>query len=146
MMYRSGWGTKPDQEVTLAIWLRRSAFDVVLSQAVPSSFDAQRYATEAAWKAAVATSDVRVQWDPDHSPDGAPLLRRALQLGLRGATLGHYAQDWIVAIEDVSAFVARQRQMLAAGRLDQLETPREEAYAVTDELVARRLGIDAPKE
>jgi hypothetical protein len=35
--------------------------------------------------------------------------------------------------------------MLAAGRLDQLETPREEAYAVTDELVARRLGIDAPK-
>src|SRR4051812_42288175 len=29
MMYRSGWGTKQGQKVTLAVWLRRSAFDEV---------------------------------------------------------------------------------------------------------------------
>lgn len=31
MMYRSGWGTKPEQEVTLAVSLRRSAFDQILA-------------------------------------------------------------------------------------------------------------------
>ena len=35
MMYRSGWGTKPGQEVTLAIWLKRTVFDTILAQAVP---------------------------------------------------------------------------------------------------------------
>nr|WP_197278809.1 DUF4291 family protein [Pseudanabaena sp. 'Roaring Creek'] len=37
MMYRSGWGTKEGQEVTLAIRIQRSAFDSILSQAVHSS-------------------------------------------------------------------------------------------------------------
>src|SRR4051812_17482505 len=40
MMYRSGWGTKPDQEVTLGLRLKRAAFDGLLSQAVASSFGA----------------------------------------------------------------------------------------------------------
>src|SRR6185295_11209872 len=34
MMYRSGWGSKPDQEVTLAVRLQRPAFDRILSLAV----------------------------------------------------------------------------------------------------------------
>src|ERR687887_389011 len=34
MMYRSGWGTKEGQEVTLAISLRRNAFDSLLAKAV----------------------------------------------------------------------------------------------------------------
>src|SRR5688500_16930208 len=34
MMYRSGWGTKPEQEVILAVRLRRSAFGEILAQAV----------------------------------------------------------------------------------------------------------------
>lgn len=145
MMYRSGWGTKPDQEITLAVRLQRPAFDTLLAQAVPSSFDPRQYETEAAWKAAVACSDVRLQWDPDHDPAGRPLARRALQLGMRGATLARYTREWIVSIEDISAFVATQRDMLTAHRLDQLETPCEEVYPVTDEVVAGRLGIDTPK-
>lgn len=28
-------------------------------------------------------SSVRLQWDPDHHPDGSPRRRRAIQLGLR---------------------------------------------------------------
>src|SRR5207253_9621790 len=39
MMYRSGWGTKEGQERTLGIRLRRTFFDSLLAQAVPSSFD-----------------------------------------------------------------------------------------------------------
>jgi hypothetical protein len=32
MMHRWGWGTTDGQEVTLAIWLRRVAFDNILRQ------------------------------------------------------------------------------------------------------------------
>src|SRR6185369_16959702 len=34
MMYRSGWGTKQGQEVTLAVRLRRTGFDQILERAV----------------------------------------------------------------------------------------------------------------
>ncbi|HBY80241.1 MAG TPA: DUF4291 domain-containing protein, partial [Cyanobacteria bacterium UBA11148] len=43
MMYRSGWGTKADQEVVLAIWLKRSAFEEILAAAVPSSYVPELY-------------------------------------------------------------------------------------------------------
>src|ERR687886_1259417 len=46
MMYRSGWGTKEGQEVTLAVSLRRAAFDSLLAQAVPSAFGAARFESE----------------------------------------------------------------------------------------------------
>src|SRR3954452_12651443 len=54
MMYRSGWGTKEDQEVTLAVRLRRDAFDEILSLAVHSSSVPDVYRTYEAWKRAVA--------------------------------------------------------------------------------------------
>jgi Domain of unknown function (DUF4291) len=129
MMYRSGWGTKPGQEVVLAIWLRRAAFDAIVAQAVPSSQSTRRWPVRADWEAAVAGSDVRLQWDPDHGPGGEPLQRRAVQLGLRGPVLAAYAHEWIVAIEDVSALCAEQR----ARRADRaaLRTPREDVYPVT---------------
>src|ERR1700690_3866492 len=38
MMYRSGWGTKPDQETTLAIRLKRTAFDALFAEGVLSAF------------------------------------------------------------------------------------------------------------
>lgn len=84
MMYRSGWGIKEGQEVTLGLRLRREFFDGLLARAVASSFRQSYSATQEAWKAAVGTSDVRLQWDPDHDPHGNPVARRAIQLGLRG--------------------------------------------------------------
>jgi hypothetical protein len=140
MMYRSGWGTKPDQEMTLAVRLRRPAFDEILSQAVQSSFARDVYATEAQWKAAVAGSDVRLQWDPDHSPGGGPLERRAIQLGLRGDVLRRFATEWVVGIEDVSPMVAEQRENRSSPA--RLMTPREYVYPVADPDVRRRLGSD----
>ena len=38
MMYRCGWATKADQEVVLAVRMKRSAFDEILRRAVHSSF------------------------------------------------------------------------------------------------------------
>ena len=141
MMYRSGWGMKPGQEVTLAVWLRRSAFEAILAQAVPSTFDPTLYAGEQAWKQAVATSAVRLQWDPDHAPGGSPVERRALQLGLRGEVLRQYAQAWIVDIQDISSFVAEQRRFARADAYAQLVTPREDVYWLADPAIAARVGL-----
>lgn len=141
MMYRSGWGTKVDQEVTLAVRLKREAFDAILAAAVPSSFDERLYDSRGAWERDVKASDVRLQWDPDHDPAGAPLARRAVQLGLRGEVLARYAREWIVEIEDVSPFVARERQRARDLRAGELVVPAERVYPVTDPEAARRLGV-----
>jgi hypothetical protein len=143
MMFRSGWGTKPDQEVTLAVWLKRSAFDAILQEAVHSTFVPEVYGSEAEWKRAVAGSSVRLQWDPDHDPSGAKVERRALQLGLRGEMLARYAREWIVRIEDISPFVAEQRGHAQPTAYDQLALPREEVYPVADAETAARLGVGA---
>ena len=76
MMYHSGWGTKEGQEVTLGLRIRRTFFDSLLASAVPSSFDPARFASREAWQAAVAASEVRLQWDPDHAPSGRREERR----------------------------------------------------------------------
>ena len=141
MMYRSGWGTKPNQEVTLALRIRRSYFDSLLASAVPSSWDRDRYVTEAEWSRAVATSLVRVQWDPDHNPSGAKLERRALQLGLRGETLEAFGQRELLEVVDLSSFVTEQRGKLAAD-LSGLQTPRERVYRPADPVVAARLRLE----
>lgn len=131
MMYRSGWGTKENQEVTLAVRLRRDAFDEILRQAVHSTFVPEVYGSEDAWRRAVAGSDVRLQWDPDHEPAGKPVERRAIQLGLRGEILSRYAKDWLLEVQDISDFVREQRAN-AVAPYDRLVTPREEVYPVTD--------------
>lgn len=141
MMYRSGWGTKEGQEVVLAVRMKRSAFDLILATAVPSTFQPHLYADFAAWQRAVADSEVRVQFDPDHDPSGSPVERRAIQLGLRGETLAKYAREWIIEIEDVSDFVREQHQHVLSGRLDRLLTPKEEVLLVEDPEVLRRLGL-----
>ncbi|MFP4436933.1 MAG: DUF4291 domain-containing protein [Chloroflexaceae bacterium] len=142
MMYRSGWGTKAGQEVTLAIRLRRDAFDTILAQAVHSSFVPEIYGDETTWKAAVAQSAVRLQWDPDHAPNGAKRERRAIQLGLRGEVLARYAREWPLAIADISDFVAQQRpHARSAATYERLLTPREGIYPVQDTQTVARLGL-----
>ncbi len=136
MMYRSGWASKAGQEHILAIRLRRAFFDEILRLAVPSTFDPGRYASPEQWKAAVANSDVRLQWDPDHDPCGYPLERRALQLGLRGEALRRYGETEILSIEDITPFVVAQRANLNNG-LEALVTPKESVYVPGSEAPAR---------
>jgi hypothetical protein len=128
MQYRSGWGSKPGQEVTLAIRLQRAAFDRILAEAVHSTYKEAIYGSEATWKQRVAQSDVRLQFDPDHHPSGARLERRAIQLGLRGEALARYAREWILEIEDISDFVREQYEAVRVGDYARLITPQERVY------------------
>jgi hypothetical protein len=140
MMYRSAWGTRPNQETTLAVRMLRSGFDWLLAEAVSSTYVEQLYPRREMWQSAIATSDVRLQWDPDHDPRGAACERRAIQLGIRDRALDRYVREWIVAIEDVSALVAEQRNAALAGAKTLL-MPRETVYPVADPATVKRLRL-----
>lgn len=144
MMYRSGWGVKQDQEVTLAVRLKREGFDTILRNAVPSGWDRTLYDSREAWQVAVKSSKVVLQWDPDHAPSGAREERRAVQLGLRGKTLEKFGREWIVSIEDISEFVAQQRAHVHEH--SRLRTPKERVYLPADEATAQGLRIERPTQ
>lgn len=141
MMFRSGWASKEGQEHILAVRLKRPFFDEILAASVASSFAASRLATHEAWQDAVAQSDVRLQWDPDHDPNGCCLERRAVQLGLRGETLRRFGQTELVSIEDITPFVIEQRQYLKEG-FKGLQTPSEQIYRPHSSAAALAVGID----
>lgn len=136
MMYRSDWGRSHGQHVILGIRLKRSFFDSLLDKAVPSSFPAENFATQDEWKTAVESSDVRLQWDPDHLPNGDKCERRAIQLGMRGETLKAYGKQEILEIIDCSDFVAEQRQNVDSDRIAQLMTPIEHVYTPATSLLS----------
>jgi Domain of unknown function (DUF4291) len=137
MMYRSQWGQAEGQEVVLAIALKRGFFDSLLAQAVPSSFDGDVFGSLAEWTTAVARSDVRLQWDPDHLPTGEKCERRAIQIGLRGTALEAYGKREIVQIIDMSGFVTQQRANVREWKNGKLITPIERAYIPADPKVAK---------
>jgi hypothetical protein len=94
---------------------------------VSSSFDPTRHATQQEWQDAVASSEVRQQWDPDHAPSGAKLPRRAIQFGLRGSLLRAFATTELMEVIDMTDFVAEQRQY-AEDDNPRLMTPLEHVY------------------
>lgn len=144
MMYRSGWGQKTDQEVTLGLRLRRSFFDELLEKAVASSFRASAFATKEEWKEAMATSIVRLQWDPDHAPNGAKVKRRAIQLGLRDSAWHRLIDGEILEVIDMRAFVEEQRVLLLQKGAGAIQTPSESVYIPESDLARSNVKLDAP--
>lgn len=142
MMYRSDWGRSEGQEVVLAIRLRRAFFDSLLEQTVSSSFTSALFADHDEWKAAVGRSDVRLQWDPDHTPTGDKCERRAIQLGLRGDVLGAYGKQEALEIIDVSALVAEQQGNVSEWKTGKLWTPTERAYVPSNRAISEHVGLD----
>jgi hypothetical protein len=116
MMYRSGWGRKPGQERVLAIELTRTGWEWGLSHSCLSHYVPGAYDSQEAWAAAKARAPVRVQWDPDRTPTCEVLPRRAIQVGLSGPAVGHYLDEWIVAIRDVTALAHRVEALARSGR------------------------------
>jgi len=132
MMYRNGWGTKVDQEVVLAIHLKREAFVRYLKKAVHSSYQEEIYRNRETWKAAVKNSDIRLQWDPDHNPYGDKLERRAIQIGIRNQEFKNYAKVDILEIEDISTFVKEQHQCVLNHQLERLMLPEEKPFFLSN--------------
>ncbi len=140
MMHHCRWSTRREAGIVLAIWLPRAVFEALLAQAVPSRYEAGAYADREAWQAALDASDVLLQWNPDYAPHGLKLQRRTLRLGLRGEALRRYACEWIVQVEDMSAFVHQQAPYRRQPEL--LLVPAQRIYPVREAALAQRLGLE----
>ncbi|GAA6138024.1 DUF4291 domain-containing protein [Arenicella sp. 4NH20-0111] len=131
MMYRSGWGTKVGQEITLALYLKRDYFEKILSSAHPSTNVHGMPKDE--WDKQIAATNVRLQWDPDHDPHGAKQERKAIQLGLRKDFLEPFSGEGILNIVDISDFVSAQREFVQRNELHKLITPSEYCFPISEE-------------
>ncbi|OWP87941.1 hypothetical protein BWK60_01205 [Flavobacterium covae] len=141
MMYRNGWGTKEGQEVVLAIHLKLEAFKKYLENAVYSSFNQVEGMSMEQWQEAVKTSNVRLQWDPDHDPYGNKLERRAIQIGLRNEFSRSFTKTDILQIENISPFVAEQYEFVKKNELDQLFIPEEKPLRFKNEELNKKLKL-----
>lgn len=141
MMYRCGWTSKENQERVLGIWISKTDFEDILSQAVFSSFNSRQYKNHDDWRKEMDQKEVRLQWDPDHDPFGAKLTRRAIQLGMKGSVLEKFGKQQIQLIEDVTEFVKEQKILVDKKALDKLLVPLETVYQPADEKLSERIGI-----
>ncbi|MCX4639947.1 DUF4291 domain-containing protein [Streptomyces platensis] len=115
MMYRCGWGEKADQETVLAIEINRDGFDWALRNACLSHYDAGEHADRAAWQRELKGAPARVQWDPERDLGLRALPYRSLQLGLSGEASRRYADEWTVAIRDVTPLAREVHALVRAG-------------------------------
>jgi Domain of unknown function (DUF4291) len=139
MMYRCGWATKPGQEHVLAVEITRAGLEWALTRACLSHYDRHLHDTRTDWSRRLKTSPVRVQWDPERSLHLQALPYRSLQLGLSGEAVDRYAEEWTVAITDITATVHRIHDLLKAGdrQAATAHLPAEHAYPLPDQLRAR---------
>jgi hypothetical protein len=114
MMYRCGWAAKPDQEVVLAVEIRREGFDWALGNAVLSHYERGVHADRVSWKRELRAAPARVQWDPERDVRLRPLAYRSLQLGLSGEASRRYADEWTVGIRDVTPLARAVRAGVSA--------------------------------
>jgi hypothetical protein len=135
MMHHCGWGTQSHLERVLALRTSRAWFNELLQCAVPTAPDPGT---------ARARAEVQFQWDADHDPAGAPLPRRALQLGLRGEALRRFGRWEVLEVIDLTDFIATQRKLALAGELERITLPRERLYSPARESLGVRLGVTTP--
>ncbi|GGR77171.1 hypothetical protein GCM10010269_15530 [Streptomyces humidus] len=138
MMYRCGWGLKEGQETVLAVEIQRDGFEWALRHACLSHHVPELYADQADWKRQLKRSPARVQWDPERDLRLQPLPYRSLQLGLSGEAVRRYADEWTVAIRDMTPLAHEIHALVRDGDLDSAARllPEEHAYPVEDELLA----------
>jgi hypothetical protein len=132
MMYRSGWASKADQTRILAIEIALADFEQLLAEGVLSSFHPQQ-GEEATWRKSLENSEVRIQWDPDHGPQGEKLSRRAVQIGIKGAALRKFNRKMIRSVTDITDFVKKQKLHLEQN-FAALAVMYEQIVPVNDEL------------
>lgn len=116
MMHRSGYASKPGQEVVLAIEITKSGLIWALEHATLAAFDAAIHPSVEFWRSTLQSHCVRVQWDPGRSHSGQTLPHmRTIQIGLSGEAVARYTRDWIVSIEDVTPVARSLATALRAG-------------------------------
>ncbi|WP_043488110.1 MULTISPECIES: DUF4291 domain-containing protein [Streptomyces] len=138
MMYRCGWGAKEGQETVLAVEITREGFEWALGRSCLSHYERGLHPDQAAWKRALKAAPARVQWDPERDLRLRPLPYRSLQLGLSGGAARRYADEWTVAITDVTPLAHEVHALVRRDELDAAVRllPEERPYPAGDELLS----------
>ncbi|MFF4273246.1 DUF4291 domain-containing protein [Streptomyces sp. NPDC001536] len=142
MMYRCGWATKEGQETVLAVEITRDGFEWALRHACLSGYVRGLHPGRATWQRELKRAPARVQWDPERDLRLQPLPYRSLQLGLSGEAVRRYADEWTLAIRDVTPLAHEIHAHVSSGDLDAAARllPQERPYAVGDEVLAHLRG------
>ena len=141
MLYRAGYGRKEGQERILKIRIKRDGFESILANAALSHFDASFYDSREAWQQRLRETSNRVQWDPDRNLRLGRLEHRAIQVGIQGADVERYVNEWIVGIEEVTQ-LAHEFEAVAKARSTTFPpVPEEREYPVPESL-RRGIGMD----
>jgi hypothetical protein len=142
-MHRSNWARKPGQERILAVRVTRAGWEQALSQAVLTAPEPAIHASAAAWGKAFETASVHVQWDPERSLRGAALNHYSIQVGVGRALIRTYAEDWVVALTDLTQTVHKIAALVRAGQNAKAQRllPPERPYPL-DAVIARRIQAD----
>lgn len=109
LLARSGWGTRAGRERILAVRLARAGFDAILRQAVPAEFDPAVYASKGAWHLATRYANVTLSWHRDVDAVGGECGWDTPRIGLREHALRAFTDQWVVGVEDVTAWVEANR-------------------------------------
>ncbi len=131
MMHYSGWAQKQNQENVLAIRMRRSGFDELLTKStlwVSEQHEVPEQNIEA-----------YLSWEHYYDLLGKKTDRFAAKIGLKGDLLRQYNEEWILAIENISDYVREQQQMLKTDQRSNLRLPHERAYAPANLTVLQRI-------
>ncbi len=147
MMYRAGWATKANQEKILAIRITRTGFEDILSKCKLSSVLETENDSDSSGNAKKSNRNdpVRLQWDPDHLPDGSKVSsgRRAIQLGLRNDMLKKFCDEYILNIYDITDFVTEQRiSCIDTADFEELLMPIENVYRIENPEIAQKICVD----
>ncbi|MBL1095595.1 DUF4291 domain-containing protein [Streptomyces coffeae] len=138
MMYRCGWGEKEGQETVLAIEITREGFAWALRNACLSHYASGLHPDQASWKRQLRRAPCRVQWDPERDLRLSPLPYRSLQLGLSEEAARRYADEWTVAISDVTPLAQEIHALVRQDELDAAAAllPEERPFPAGDDLLA----------
>ncbi|GAA3842067.1 DUF4291 family protein [Streptomyces chiangmaiensis] len=133
---------KAGQETVLAVEISRDGFEWALCHACLSGYVRGVHLDRPAWHRQLKRSPARVQWDPERDLHLQPLPYRSLQLGLSGEAVRRYADEWTVAIRDVTPLAHEIHALVSGGNLGCAARllPQERPYPVGDQLLAHLQG------
>jgi hypothetical protein len=133
--YRCSYSRKvPRQDRVLAIKMKHSDFQHLLSLACVTHSNGSRLSAENRQK------PVRVQWDPERSPNLQVFSYRSIRIGISSNINLKWINKWIISIEDVTENVHASRKAVDGGILDVKVLrekglfPEERVYEVDERL------------
>jgi hypothetical protein len=97
---RSAWGSKPERERLLGVWITEEAFARYLRQAVLAERNDALYGSVQAYRLATRWAQVLVSWHDDVDLGGVATGQQTGRFGLRQAALSTFTNGDVVGVED----------------------------------------------